>query len=345
MSSRKNHSTHRKLFFGVVAAMTLCFLLHTTAHAATLSISPSNQNVSAGKTFSVRIVVNSNGQSVNAVSGSVTFSQELLTLTSISKSGSVVSLWAQAPTYSNTSGTASFQGVILNGYTGSSGTVLTLLFKAKTEGVASIGLSAGGSSVLLNDGQGTNVLSNTSGGSVIITKGSATTQANSEPTVPVVVTPPPHPVVELPVFTEYQNPLVSNNYIVAKGTATPNTTITITLTEAQADGTTTVIQTPIVVNTNGTFTYVSDNKASAGSYSLVATDSEGRATTPLSILVKNAASFVVLSWITAVLSVKVPLAIALILLILIVWVLVRHNIMLKKRLNDAINKIHELETK
>src|ERR1700744_3518698 len=130
MSFTRNQNI-RTIFAGIAKTffvLGLVLAAHSVAQAATLSLSPSGGSYAVGKTISVRVLVGSGGQSINAVDGSITFSNDTLTLSSISKSG-IVNLWAQDPTFSNSSGTANFQGVILNGYTGGGGTVVTLNFK------------------------------------------------------------------------------------------------------------------------------------------------------------------------------------------------------------------------
>lgn len=126
------------------------------AHAATINLSPSSGSYRVGDTIRIKVTISSD-ISVNAVSGRVSFPTNLLSLSSLSKSGSIISLWAQEPSYSNSSGSASFEGVILNGYNGSGATVLTLVFKAKSIGTANLAFTSG--SILANDGDGTEVIS------------------------------------------------------------------------------------------------------------------------------------------------------------------------------------------
>lgn len=146
------------------------FLLSFTqkVSAAELNLIPSFSTYEVGDNIKVRVSLSSGSTSVNAVSSNIKFSTDTLTMTSISKAGSVVSLWAVEPTYSNTSGAVSFEGVMLSGYTGSGGTVLTLNFKAKAAGNATNSFS--GASVLANDGEGTNVLTRSGSASFKITK-------------------------------------------------------------------------------------------------------------------------------------------------------------------------------
>ena len=165
LSAKK--SSARIILFLSFLFVSLFLLFSNTVFAATLGFSPSSGSYSVGSTIKVRLVLSTPDQSANAVSASLTFSKDLLTLTSISKTDSLVTLWASDPTYSNSDGTADMEGIILNGYTGGSGTIVDLYFKATAQGTASIKFAT--SSVLANDGQGTNILTGAGAASFIIT--------------------------------------------------------------------------------------------------------------------------------------------------------------------------------
>lgn len=172
----------KKINTKIVFYFSIFFLLFSAqiAFAASLNLSPSSGSYDVGDTINVRIVLSSPVQSANAVSATVDFPKALLTLNSISKSNSLVSLWAQEPSYSNASGTANMEGVILNGYTGSNGTIVTLSFKAKAVGNANVKFTA--SSILANDGQGTNILTGAGQANFNITKA----EEKVAPVTPVV---------------------------------------------------------------------------------------------------------------------------------------------------------------
>lgn len=124
--------------------------------AATLFLSPSSGTYGASDKISVSVKVNTEGQSVNAIDGTIGFNPGNLEVLNVSK-GPIVNLWVQEPSYSNKTGSVNFGGVVLNpGYIGSSGNILTIVFMAKEEGKADVNFKAG--SVLANDGYGTNVL-------------------------------------------------------------------------------------------------------------------------------------------------------------------------------------------
>ncbi|MDP2864262.1 MAG: hypothetical protein Q8N73_01215 [bacterium] len=135
----------------------LLFFLAGVANAATLYLYPSSGSYSVGQNFSVMVYVSSSDQAMNAASGAISFSQDKLQVVSLSKSGSIFSLWVQEPSFSNLSGTINFEGIVLNpGFTGSAGKIITLNFKARATGNASLTFSSG--SILANDGKGTNIL-------------------------------------------------------------------------------------------------------------------------------------------------------------------------------------------
>ncbi|MDP2703859.1 MAG: hypothetical protein Q8P01_01405 [bacterium] len=143
---------------GLLISGALVFsLLPVVVQAATLNFSPPSGSYGVGSTFSVNVIVESTDQAMNAASGVVSFPWDKLEVISISKQGSIFSLWPAEPSFSNSAGTVSFEGIVLNpGYTGVSGKILTITFRARSAGQANLNFSSG--SVLANDGTGANIL-------------------------------------------------------------------------------------------------------------------------------------------------------------------------------------------
>jgi 5-hydroxyisourate hydrolase-like protein (transthyretin family) len=142
----------------VILIFLSAFILPINASAASLYLSPNSGSYEVGATFSASIYVSSPNETINAASGTVSFSTENLQVVSISKTNSIFSLWAKEPSFSNNNGTISFEGVILNpGFTGGSGKILTINFKTKKVGEENISFSSG--SILANDGNGTDIIS------------------------------------------------------------------------------------------------------------------------------------------------------------------------------------------
>lgn len=151
--------------FSILIILILVFGFVPFARGAngSLYLSPSSGNYTVGNTFSVAVRVNTDGVPINAVQGTLVFSPDKLSVIGISKSGSIFSLWTTEPTYSNSSGTVSFGGGLPNpGFTGASGKIITITFRARISGTGSVNWSSG--AVLANDGKGTNILISMGGG-------------------------------------------------------------------------------------------------------------------------------------------------------------------------------------
>jgi hypothetical protein len=160
----------------------LIFSSYVYAFAATdVVLSPAGGTFDQGSTFSVSLNVTNNTQAINAVSGGLTFPTDILEVKSISKDNSIIQLWAEEPSFSNTNGSIKFEGVILNpGFSGTKGKVLTIVFKAKKAGDASV--IFGTASVLANDGEATNILQNLGNGNYTV---SEVAKKETEPKVSV----------------------------------------------------------------------------------------------------------------------------------------------------------------
>jgi len=145
----------------VILFSVFCFLFSfpvcVFAQTATLFFSPATGNYSVGDSFSANVYVSSPNEAVNAISGTITFPQDKIKAVSLSKAGSIINMWVQEPSFSNSNGTVNFEGIIPNpGFTGSSGRIITINFKSISSGAANVSFSSG--SVLANDGNGTEIL-------------------------------------------------------------------------------------------------------------------------------------------------------------------------------------------
>ena len=126
------------------------------AAEASLFFSPGDGIYHTGSTFLVKVEVNSDGAPINAAQSKVLFPPEILEVKSISKAGSIFTLWPEEPVFSNSKGEVSFKGGIPSpGFTGT-GNILTINFRAKKTGPAKVSFSE--AEVLAADGRGTNIL-------------------------------------------------------------------------------------------------------------------------------------------------------------------------------------------
>lgn len=161
------------------ALLLLLLVAPFSTQAATLRFGgPTEARV--GDMVSVPVLLSTDaGESANAVSATISYSTNLLTLVSISKAQSIITLWAQEPTMSG--GNAELEGVILNpGWSGKSGIVATLVFEIKAKGTGTITFSD--ANVYANDGNATPILSSSPSKSLAVkdaTPSSQTTQTGA----------------------------------------------------------------------------------------------------------------------------------------------------------------------
>jgi hypothetical protein len=126
---------------------------------------------------------------MNASQGKLTFPAEKLQVTSVSK-GSLFKYWTDEPAYSNSNGTVTFGGGLPTpGFKGSGRAILTVTFRARASGTATLTYSSG--TVLANDGVGTNILTGYGSATVRV---SAATSTNAAPSPAPTPSSPSTPV-------------------------------------------------------------------------------------------------------------------------------------------------------
>lgn len=140
--------------YKIVLPLLLFALVPLFANAANLSITPSSATFEVGDQVTLQVIVSSNAP-LNAVSASLSIPQSIFSIESVSKVGSILNFWVTEPNFSKASGIAKFEGVTLGGFTGSTGTVVTIRLRAIKEGTGTINFQSG--QVLANDGEGTDI--------------------------------------------------------------------------------------------------------------------------------------------------------------------------------------------
>jgi hypothetical protein len=151
----KNSKTKVAFFVLILSSI---FFSTSLAQAAVLQISPSNVDLTVGKTTTLSVLVNSAGVAINNAEATIAFPSDLLEVLSVSKAGSVFNLWVEEPSFSNTTGRISFSGGIPTpGFSGASGKVISFVVRGKKAGNASFDFSS--AAVRADDGLGTDVLS------------------------------------------------------------------------------------------------------------------------------------------------------------------------------------------
>ncbi len=181
--------------YSALACFALCMSMSSVADAATLKVNPSTGVYTVGSPFTVSVLLNTDGAAVNAADGQLSFNPRELQVVNVTRSSSIFNLWTEEPTFSNSAGTISFGGGSPTGYKGSSGNIISVVFKALGAGTPKVSFKGG--SVLAADGLGTNVLTGMSSASFTIA-------AASESPAPEYIPPPNTPKV--PVITSATHP-------------------------------------------------------------------------------------------------------------------------------------------
>lgn len=156
------------------------------SHAPRVEISPAQRSGSfiEGATFELPIVINTRGQSVNTIKLDVRFDPQKLSVVNESGGTSIIGIWSESPTFSNSAGSERLTGIINNGIVTDYGVLVTITFRALSPGEASVSIHDD-SLVLLNDGSGTEA---------IVERGRATFTILPRPPGGVTVFSSTHPI-------------------------------------------------------------------------------------------------------------------------------------------------------
>jgi len=177
-------------------------LIAPTLFAADLVVSPSSGSYSSGQTFTATVRVVPGGDSVNAVESALSFDPNELSVVSVSKTGSVFSLWTTEPTFSNSAGSVTFGGGSPTPFTTTSN-ILNVTFRVVGDGTANVNF--GESSVLAADGRGTDVFDNATGGSYTLAAAAAPAPTPTPEPTPTT-TPEPASEEEAIIFGDPPQP-------------------------------------------------------------------------------------------------------------------------------------------
>ena len=255
-----------KIFIGVCL-----FALPAAAHAATMEISPEFTLLQVGQSITLTIVTQSS-EPVNAVTATLSFPADILSVTSISKNDSAFTLWVQEPKFSNTSGTISFSGIVPDPGVNDRALVLVVRMRANRAGTAVLRFNS--AAVLANDGQGTNVITGTTPASITVTPSPVPAPAApavikevpSAPAAQEEPSAPKKPLFEAPIITQYQNVAREYGPVSVSGTSR-HTGSSIAVHFVSGD---IKIKGTASVDPSGNFKYVHTGGLPAGDYSIYA---------------------------------------------------------------------------
>ncbi|MFA5127883.1 MAG: cohesin domain-containing protein [Patescibacteria group bacterium] len=179
---------------------------------------PSTSKVGVNNLFTLRILANTQDKYINNAEAVINFPNDLIEVVSVDSKSSIFGLWVEQPNFSNTNGTVGFNGGITNpGYKGSGGQLLSIVFKAKKSGTASLFFS--GAAIRENDGLGTDIISGQNSANIVIDAAVETTQTipPEQPTTPSDSTLLPKVVVGSPTHPDQNLWYTSNDAIFSWG--------------------------------------------------------------------------------------------------------------------------------
>lgn len=149
-----------------ILAVAFMVLVPTVASAASLSVTPASVSVATGDIITESIAVSSADQALNALSGTLSYPPDLLSVQSITHARSIITLWVAEPVVSQ-DGSIAWSGIVPNpGFTGKAGSVFSIQFRAKKSGAAHLAIT--NAEVLANDGNGTDIFTTASGARIAI---------------------------------------------------------------------------------------------------------------------------------------------------------------------------------
>jgi Cohesin domain len=243
----------------------LFFCVPVIASAATMDIVPASTHIVAGNIVTIRVLVNSASEAINAADGTLSFPTDFLKVLSLDTSNSIFPLWIQAPSFSNTQGTITFDGGIPSpGFAGAAGTILSVTFQAKKAGTATLALN--NASVLANDGSGTDVLEGTNGTTLAIQNPPATESVRPVvvSTSSVIATTSTEAALPSPSIESYSDSLTEGQQFVLSGTVAAGTSGILLFEEK---GNSELDQYTIQPDAQGYFTFISPSW-SVGDYQI-----------------------------------------------------------------------------
>ena len=345
------------LLFVLLANLIFCVNISSAQNtrSANLFFGAGPAQIQEGERVTIDVKINSPFQSINAISGVLSYPPELVRVVSVSKERSIIDLWTQEPKLRFDS--VSFEGIVLNpGFQSANGLVFSVTLEAKNKGIVLLKFREG--AILANDGRGTNI---------IATLGSANFKIISSPTYfenkSIAGAPSPRPLI-LPVITDYSPLVGSTDNLYVKGKGEPNALTKIIFKDVSVKSVgeklIALFQTKkkkldevfVKGDKSGAFEYVSAKNLMAGVYNAtpflvdVNTNTE-KPGLGVQLLVNDSKTVKMLVLLINILGLLIPIVGLVVIIYFIPWYSFKRMRVLKKKLGFEEEKIeissHQLE--
>jgi hypothetical protein len=139
----------------LILFLTIIWLMPTSVFAMTMSFEPPSLESQQPAAFSTTLVLNTEGQSVNAVDGTLLIAEELGSDITVSDSGSIVTYWVMRPTYDPATRSVKFSGTIPGGFSGQAGILFSVIMPPHQGSAVENAVVVAEANSYLNDGLGT----------------------------------------------------------------------------------------------------------------------------------------------------------------------------------------------
>lgn len=143
-----------KIFNTILLALVI-IIVPSASLAAELNFNPSSALPPLPNGFSTTLLINTQGESLNAIEGTVMVAKDLGEDISVSDSASIVTFWVKRPEFDPATHSISFSGTIPGGYSGGNGILFSIISKSYTGEKLSVALTATNLKAFVNDGFGT----------------------------------------------------------------------------------------------------------------------------------------------------------------------------------------------
>ncbi|MDD5551683.1 MAG: cohesin domain-containing protein [Candidatus Pacebacteria bacterium] len=251
-----------KKIFLIIITIATCILFFDVKtilaqpKAATLYIDPATGVYKEEQVFKVKIKVNTGGYRINSARGIINFPKEKLEILDIERGNSIFSLWDSSTHFSNYEGNISFGGGLpAPGFSGNSGEILEISFRAKSTGKVNLDFQEG--SVLANDAKGTDILRDLEGAEYNLNKEKVPIPTKKKTEIKRV---------QAPQITTYPEKLSSTEVFFVEGKADSKLTIILYI---EKEGVEPIIAT-IKVDSDNTWSYVHNRFLRPGKYHIYA---------------------------------------------------------------------------
>jgi hypothetical protein len=230
-----------------------------------LYIAPQYATEALGETFDVRVLVDTDGATINAAEAELAFDPKALAVTAISTDGSILGSFATPPEFSNVAGTIRFTGWTRNEYAGKDGLLVTIAFKALRKMTSNAQLTAG--TILAVGANGSNIVTSMKSATYAVSEErSNASEASTSAAASVRTAQAPQPLPTAPSFSEDEQTIQPGEHVIVRGTASPDAKVLIAL--QRGDGTPKT--SAVYAGADGSFTYLSDDPLQEGTYTLLA---------------------------------------------------------------------------